>query len=102
MRKRTLNMVITLMFAAAVVPATVLDAAPAYAEEDKPDPRAEALLNEFMGAVQANGGDMDAAIKAAEPYLHRSLLTKDGSDVSSDLRRFSLSASPSSSLSSRA
>jgi hypothetical protein len=86
---RKLGFLVTLMFSAVLTPVALLDSAPAYAEEEKPDPKAVALLDSFMGALQANGGDMDAAIKAAKPFLHRSLLSKDGSDVSPDLRRFS-------------
>lgn len=63
---------------------------PAQAQMDEPaDPRAEKLLNDFFAALTANEGDLDAAIKAALPHLHKSLLAPGGSDVSADLRRFS-------------
>ena len=62
----------------------------AQAQMDEPlDPRAEKLLNDFLGALTSNAVDMDAAIKAALPHLHKSLLAPGGGDVSRDLRSFS-------------
>lgn len=63
---------------------------PAQAQMDEPvDARAEKLLNDFLAAMTANPDNMDAAVKAALPFLHKSLLAPGGSDVSADLRRFS-------------
>ena len=54
------------------------------------DPRAVALLNDFLAALQRNGGDMDAAGRAAAPYLHKSLLRPGNpSDLNDDLKSFS-------------
>lgn len=62
----------------------------AHAQLDEPvDPRGEKVLNDFLAALTANEASIDAAIKAALPYLHKSLLGPGGSDVSADLRRFS-------------
>ena len=62
----------------------------AHAQLDEPvDPRAEKVLSDFLAALTANEASIDAAIKAALPYLHKSLLGPGGSDVSADLRRFS-------------
>lgn len=63
---------------------------PAAAQLDEPaDARAEKLLNDLLTALSASPADMDAAIKAALPHLHKSLLAPGGGDVSADLRRFS-------------
>lgn len=63
---------------------------PAQAQMDEPvDARAEKLLNDFLAALTSSPDNMDAAVKAALPYLHKSLLAPGGGDVSSDLRRFS-------------
>jgi hypothetical protein len=63
---------------------------PAQAQMDEPvDARAEKLLNDFLAALTGSPDNMDAAIKAALPHLHKSLLAPGGGDVSSDLRRFS-------------
>lgn len=62
----------------------------AQAQMDEPvDPRAEKLLNDFLAALTTNAADMDAAIKAALPHLHKSLLGPGGNDVTRDLRSFS-------------
>lgn len=79
----------TILLSISVAPTILLDSAPAFAQEAKADPRAEELLNKFMSALTQNSGDMDAAAKAVKPYLHKSKLSKDGSDISPDLRRFS-------------
>jgi len=89
MSRKLKTVLLTVLMSLAVVPEAILEESLAYADDDKPDPAAVELLNKFMGALQANGGDMDAAVKASMPLLHRSLLLKDGSDISSDLRRFS-------------
>lgn len=54
------------------------------------DPRAVALLNDFLAALQRNGADMDAAGRAAAPYLHKSLLRPGNpADLNDDLKNFS-------------
>ncbi|MFO0666688.1 MAG: hypothetical protein U0174_22245 [Polyangiaceae bacterium] len=60
-------------------------------EADGPiDPRAASLLSDFLAALQRNAGDMNAAARAAAPYLHKSLLNPaDPNDVNDDLKRFS-------------
>lgn len=69
--------------------APLLEPRPALAQMDEAvDPRAEKLLNDFLGALTSSP-DMDAAVKAALPHLHKSLLAPGGGDVSADLRRFS-------------
>lgn len=63
---------------------------PAVAQMDEPvDARAEKLLNDFLAALNAHPDNMDAAVKAALPYLHKSLLAPGGGDVTGDLRNFS-------------
>ena len=70
--------------------APLLHSAPAQAQMDEQvDPRAEKLLNDFLAALTAQPDNMDAAVKAALPYLHKSLLAPDGADVTNDLRNFS-------------
>lgn len=61
--------------------APTLDAAPAYAEATPPDNRAEKVLNGFMDALHANS-DVDAAAKAALPFIHKSLYSADGTTLS--------------------
>ena len=54
------------------------------------DQRAVALLNDFLAALQRNSSDIDAAARAASPYLHKSLLRPGNpSDVNDDLKNFS-------------
>ena len=74
--------------AATAVPALLPPVAQAQMDEPV-DPRAEKLLNDFLTALASNKEDMNAAIKAALPHLHKSLLGPGGSDVSQDLRNFS-------------
>ncbi|MFO0580329.1 MAG: hypothetical protein U1A78_40670 [Polyangia bacterium] len=77
-----------LLTASAAAP--LVHPAPAQAQMDEPvDARAEKLLNDFLAALSSNPDNLDAAIKAALPYLHKSLLSPDGSSVSADLRNFS-------------
>ena len=86
-RLRRLGLVMVLLSAAA---APTLLPTPAMAQLDEPiDPRAEKVLNDFLGALTANEANFDAAVKAALPYLHKSLLGPGGGDVTADLRRFS-------------
>lgn len=91
--KLKVRFLVTMLFSVALAPVALLtDSTPAHAEEaeeNPKDPRAVKLLDDFMTALQTNQGDMDAAITAAKPFLHRSLLKKDGTDISADLRRFS-------------
>mgnify|MGYP003966049111 CR=1 FL=1 len=64
-----------------------LQIAPAHAEDVKPDPKAEELLNKFMTALLVE--DEAASAKAVMSLVHKSLLSNDKSDLSPDLRRFS-------------
>lgn len=83
---RRLGLVLCLGTAAAV---QVLLPTPGMAQLDEPvDPRAEKLLNDFLATLTGQA-DYDAAAKAAVPYLHKSVLSADGKDVSMDLRQFS-------------
>ncbi len=58
--------------------------AQAQTERDK---QAEVLINNLMTALLVE--DFDASIKAAMPYLHKSLLNDLGTDISADLKAFS-------------
>jgi hypothetical protein len=79
-----------LLLLGTTVSASLVQPRPALAQMDEPvDARAEKLLNDFLTALTSSPDNMDAAIKAALPFLHKSLLAPGGGDVSSDLRRFS-------------
>lgn len=78
------------LFLGMAAAAPVFDPRPVHAQMDEAvEPRAEKLLNDFLAALTSNPDNMDAAVKAALPYLHKSLLGPGGTDVSADLRRFS-------------
>lgn len=59
---------------------------PAMADNVERDKKAEALLNQFLPALQT--ADFEASIKAALPLLHKSMLNDGGNDITADLRRF--------------
>lgn len=86
---RVHSVVISFALVLAIAPTFSLVENEAHAEEAAVDPRAEELLNKFMGALQDNSGDMNAAAVAAKPFLHKSLYSKDGTSLSPDLMRFS-------------
>lgn len=78
------------LFLTTAVATPFLHPTPAQAQMDEPtDARAEKLLNDFLAALTQNPDNMDAAVKAALPHLHKSLLAPGGGDVTSDLRNFS-------------
>lgn len=56
------------------------------AQDVSPDPKAVELLNNFMKALTIS--DFEASIKAAIPYMHKTLLNASGKDITPDLRRF--------------
>ena len=88
LRLQRLGLAFFLCTAAAAAPALL--PATAQAQMDEPvDPRAEKLLNDFLSALTGNKDDMNAAVKAALPHLHKSLLGPGGTDVTQDLRNFS-------------
>ena len=51
----------------------------------EPDPAAIDVLNKLMAALQIE--DLEASVKESTKYLHKSLLSKAGDDISPDLRR---------------
>jgi len=51
----------------------------------EPEPAAIGLLNNFMAALQIE--DLEQSVKESTKYLHKSLLSKAGDDISPDLRR---------------
>ena len=59
------------------------------AAQNQKDERAVKLLGEFLKALTDNKDDMDAAVRAALPMLHKSLKDDRGRDVTRDLRNFS-------------
>lgn len=78
------------LFLTTAVATPLLHPTTAQAQMDEPtDARAEKLLNDFLAALTQNPDNMDAAVKAALPFLHKSLLAPGGGDVTSDLRNFS-------------
>lgn len=78
------------LFLSVAVAAPLLHPAPAQAQMDEPvDARAEKLLNDFLAALTSHQDNMDAAVKAALPHLHKTLLASGGNDVTNDLRNFS-------------
>lgn len=50
------------------------------------DPAIVEVVQKFMDAL--NIADFEASIKAAKPYMDKTLLNADGSDITADLRRF--------------
>ena len=56
------------------------------APEEKPDPAAVEVLNKLMTALAID--DFEQSVKESTKYLHKSLLSKAGDDISADLRRF--------------
>lgn len=54
--------------------------------QDAADPVVVVTIQKFMDAL--NIADFEASIKAAKPYMHKTLMSADGSDISPDLRRF--------------
>jgi hypothetical protein len=63
-------------------------AAPAAAvEKIPPDPKVEQLVKDVLAALQTP--DEAARIKAVLPLVHKSLLNKEGTDLSSNVKQFS-------------
>lgn len=58
-----------------------------FSQDVQPDPKAVEVINNFMKALSIE--DFEQSVKAAMPYLHKSLLNDAGNDISPDLRRFS-------------
>jgi hypothetical protein len=83
-----------LVFALASLPLASRAEAPAPAASDKekpaapanePDPAAIDVINKVMTALQLD--DLEQSVKESTKYLHKSLLSKAGDDISADLRR---------------
>jgi hypothetical protein len=55
-------------------------------KDEAPDPRAQALLTRFVQVMQTE--DEGLRIQACLPYLHSSLLTADGKDLTPDVKNF--------------
>jgi len=53
----------------------------------KPNPKAVKLVNNLMEALSIKDGD--ARLKAVIPLVHKSMLTPDGKDLTSNVKRFS-------------
>src|SRR4051812_4438297 len=55
--------------------------------DDKPDPKVEVLLNNFINALLI--ADENGSAKECLKYTHKSLWNSAGTDLTQDLRRFS-------------